>query len=107
MADAAGVPIGRVGVDARAVDTLSNFTTVAPDLARLGCRRVVVSTSETHMRRAFPLGAVVLGAHGMAVRRLSCGDASGDRLSHVLLVWKWSTVLHRFSSPLCTRACLN
>jgi len=94
LAEAAGVDTARVAVDFRAVDTLSNFTSVALDLERLGCTFVYVATSEAHMRRAFPVGVLVLGSHGIAVRSWCCSNAAGRGLMSVLRTRLFQLNLH-------------
>ena len=74
LASAARIDRSRVVVDARAVCTITNFTTLADELARAGCRSVCVATSPAHMRRAYAVGCLCLGSRGMAVRRKVCGS---------------------------------
>ena len=80
IAAAASLPLVRVAVDRRAVDTLTNFTSLVSDLRYLDCRSVVVATSRGHMRRAFPVGIVVLGAYGMSVGSFVCRDPGDEAL---------------------------
>jgi len=54
---------------------LTNFTSIASDLARSGCTSVTVATSQAHMRRAFPLAVLVLGSHGIRVSQLACPNS--------------------------------
>ena len=64
----------RITVDRKAVDTLSNFTTLVEDLTRMSCRTVFIATSESHMRRALPVARVVFGASGIRAEPLRCSD---------------------------------
>ena len=77
IAAAAGVDRSMVGIDTTAVDTLSNFTTLAPTLSKIGIERIIVATSQTHMLRAMPIAVIVLGAHGITARPWVCPDADG------------------------------
>lgn len=61
----------RVRLDYRAVDTVTNFTTVVDDLKAQGVDCVYVVTSDYHMRRAIVIGQIVLGSRGIAFRPLS------------------------------------
>ena len=70
-----------VMVDRTAVDTVTNFTTLAEGLAAAGVDAVVVGTSASHARRAVAVGRIVLGAVGVhLVHMVSVpeGSAGGD-----------------------------
>lgn len=58
----------RVHLDYRAVDTVTNFTTVVDDLKAQGVDCVYLVTSDYHMRRASIIGEVVLGSRGIGFR---------------------------------------
>lgn len=77
LADVSGVPLERVCLDGRAVDTVSNFTSLVHDLAGMGCREVAVATSAAHMRRASAVATVVLGSYGIRVQEWACSDTVG------------------------------
>ncbi|MGI0490805.1 YdcF family protein [Alkalinema pantanalense CENA528] len=61
----AGVNLDRVHLDYRAVDTLTNFTTLADELQAKGIRNIYLVTSDYHMRRASLIGEIVLGSRGI------------------------------------------
>lgn len=61
----AGVSFDRVHLDYRAVDTLTNFTTLADELQARGIRNIYLVTSDYHMRRASLIGEIVLGSRGI------------------------------------------
>ena len=61
----ANVPSDRVHLDYRAVDTVTNFTTLVTDLKAEGVESVYLVTSDYHMRRASIIAQVVLGSHGI------------------------------------------
>ena len=67
----------KVLVDRAAVDTVSNFTTVAASLATARVDSVVVATDKSHAQRASALGRIILGAYGIGVRSLvvSCSQS--------------------------------
>ncbi|MBE7382843.1 MAG: YdcF family protein [Leptolyngbya sp. SIO1E4] len=56
----------RIHLDYRAVDTVTNFTTVVEDLKAEGIQSVYLVTSDYHMRRAAIIGQIVLGRHDIA-----------------------------------------
>ncbi len=66
----AGIARERIHLDSRARDTVSNFTSLADDLKRLGFRNIYLVTSDYHMRRARAIAAIVLGSRGIAVTPL-------------------------------------
>lgn len=63
----AGVPLNRLKLDYRAVDTVSNFTSVVGDLQRRQIRSVYLITSDYHMPRAELVGRLVLGSRGVSL----------------------------------------
>lgn len=61
----AGVDLDRLKLDYRAVDTLTNFTTLVDDLKANGVSKVYLITSDYHMRRSRMIGQIVLGSRGI------------------------------------------
>ncbi len=57
----------RLHLDYQAVDTVSNFTTLADRFRERGIRRVYLVTSDYHMRRALIIGTIVFGSRGIAL----------------------------------------
>ncbi|NEQ95947.1 MAG: YdcF family protein [Cyanothece sp. SIO2G6] len=64
----AGISGDRLNLDYRAVDTVTNFTTLAKDFKTSGFDSVYVITSDYHMRRAWVIGNIVLGSQGIQCR---------------------------------------
>lgn len=62
---AAGVSPQRLYLDDRAVDTVTNFTTLVADLKKQQIQHVYLLTSDFHMRRASAIATVVLGSQGI------------------------------------------
>ena len=62
-----GLDDGRVQLDYRATDTLSNFTSVVDELKRAQVRHVLLVTSSDHMDRALLVGRVVAGSRGISL----------------------------------------
>ncbi|KAK3244918.1 hypothetical protein CYMTET_45493 [Cymbomonas tetramitiformis] len=78
----AGVPSERVHVDVRAVDTVTNFTTLVSDFQRREVRHVLMVTSEYHVQRAIVVGSLILGSRGIAMSAISLPStryANGER----------------------------
>jgi uncharacterized SAM-binding protein YcdF (DUF218 family) len=61
----AGVDLDRLHLDYRAVDTLTNFTTLVDDLKAQGITKVYLITSDYHMRRSRLIGEIILGSRGI------------------------------------------
>jgi uncharacterized SAM-binding protein YcdF (DUF218 family) len=61
----AGVDRDRLKLDYRAVDTLTNFTTLVDDLKARNIKKVYLITSDYHMRRSRLIGEIVLGSRGI------------------------------------------
>lgn len=61
----AGVPRHRVHLDYRAVDTVTNFTTLVDDLITDRIHHLYLITSDFHMPRASAIAAIVLGSQGI------------------------------------------
>jgi uncharacterized SAM-binding protein YcdF (DUF218 family) len=61
----AGIAADRVHLDYRAVDTVTNFTTLVSEFKARGIDSVYLITSDYHMRRASVIGEIVLGSQGI------------------------------------------
>ncbi|MEM6837509.1 MAG: YdcF family protein [Cyanobacteria bacterium P01_C01_bin.120] len=66
----ANIASERVHLDYRAVDTVTNFTTVVADLKHDGVESIYLVTSDYHMRRAKIIAQVVLGRHDITFEPL-------------------------------------
>lgn len=64
----AGVDSHRLYLDNQAVDTVTNFTTLADELKAKGIDSIYLITSDYHMRRAQIIGEIVLGSRGIIVK---------------------------------------
>lgn len=62
-----GVPAARINLDDKAVDTVTNFTTMLPALHKNHIRHVLAVTSDYHQARAGWIGVLVLGGSGIGV----------------------------------------
>jgi len=61
----AGIERDRLHLDYRAVDTVTNFTTLVRDLKQAGIDKIYLITSENHMRRASLVGEIVFGSNNI------------------------------------------
>ncbi len=68
---AAGIPDTRVHLDYRAVDTVTNFTSLVADLKNRGIQHIYLITSDSHMSRAKAIATIVLGFRGIAFTPIS------------------------------------
>lgn len=62
-----GVDLNRVHYDRRAVDTVTNFTTMVEALRSRHLRHVYLITSDFHMSRAQVLAYLIFGRYGIAI----------------------------------------
>lgn len=68
---AAGIPDQRVHLDRRAVDTVTNFTSLVADFKSRQIQHLYLITSEFHMPRAKAIATLVLGSWGIAFTPIS------------------------------------
>jgi uncharacterized SAM-binding protein YcdF (DUF218 family) len=65
-----GVPIRQIRLDGRATDTVTNFTTLVDRFGVQKLQHLFLVTSDSHMRRARAIAAIVLGSRGVVVTPL-------------------------------------
>ena len=63
--DEARVPVDQWHLDYRAVDTVTNFTTLVDELEARNVGEIYLITSDYHMRRASVIAQIVLGSRGI------------------------------------------
>ncbi len=66
-----GISQSRLHLDYRAVDTVTNFTTLVDRLKARGIKNIYLITSDDHMRRAQVIADVVLGSRGIDFKPIS------------------------------------
>lgn len=66
-----GIPDSRVHLDRRAVDTVTNFTTLIDDFKSRQIQHIYMITSEYHMMRASSIALLILGSQGIAFTPVS------------------------------------
>ncbi len=64
----AGIDQTYLHIDRRAVDTVTNFTTLVDELQAQGIDSVYLVTSDDHMRRARVIGEIVFGSRGIMLK---------------------------------------
>ncbi|NET11217.1 MAG: YdcF family protein [Merismopedia sp. SIO2A8] len=62
----AGIPDHRIHLDRRAIDTVTNFTSLVQDFKARSVHHVYLITSDFHMRRSTTIAFFVLGSQGIA-----------------------------------------
>jgi uncharacterized SAM-binding protein YcdF (DUF218 family) len=67
----AGIPSNRLHLDYRAVDTVTNFTTLVPDFKRRQLQHLYLITSDSHMPRAKAIATLILGSQGIVFTPVS------------------------------------
>ncbi|MGF1513303.1 MAG: YdcF family protein [Elainellaceae cyanobacterium] len=67
----AGIDPARLHLDYRAVDTVTNFTTLVDEFEQRDIDNIYLITSDYHMRRARVIGEIVFGSHGIGFRPIS------------------------------------
>ncbi len=81
----AGVPLERVHLDYRAVDTVTNFTTMVSTLEENNIHHVYLITSSFHMTRAKAIATLVLGSRAIAFTPVTISSKrTPESFSHVL-----------------------
>jgi len=68
--DKAGIARNRLHIDRRALDTVTNFTTLVDEFNHQGIDSIYLVTSDDHMRRAQVVGEVVFGSRGIIIKPL-------------------------------------
>lgn len=68
---AAGISKARVHLDNRAIDTVTNFTTLVAEFKSRNIQHLYLITSDFHMPRAKAIATIVLGSQGIAFTPVS------------------------------------
>lgn len=67
----AGIDLDRVYFDRRAIDTVTNFTSLVDDFQTRKIKHLYVVTSDYHISRASAIATIVLGSKGIAFSSIS------------------------------------
>jgi uncharacterized SAM-binding protein YcdF (DUF218 family) len=80
-----GIPNTRLHIDLRAVDTVTNFTTLVADLKSQNIHHIYLITSDFHMKRAQAIAFLVLGSRGIAFTPVAIPSTKpNETWSHIL-----------------------
>ncbi len=74
----AGIPEQQVHLDQRAIDTVTNFTTLVQDFKTNDIHHVYLITSDFHMRRSIAIAFFVFGSHGIAFTPVAIPSQNPD-----------------------------
>ncbi len=74
----AGIEDDRVTLDYKAIDTVTNFTTLVDKLQQENIDSLYLITSDYHMRRARIIGEIVLGSRGIVFRPVPMATGEAD-----------------------------
>jgi uncharacterized SAM-binding protein YcdF (DUF218 family) len=67
----AGIPTNRIHLDYRAVDTVTNFTTLVKDFQKRHIQHIYLITSDFHLPRSKTIATIVLGSQGIVFTPVS------------------------------------
>lgn len=80
----ANIPLTRLHLDRRAIDTVTNFTSLAADFRQQNIRHLYLITSDFHMRRSKAIAFIVFGSRGIAFTPVPVlSDYPQETLLHV------------------------
>jgi len=83
-----GLARSQIEVDNRAMDTVTNFTTLAGLIHEKGVRHVYVVTNSTHIYRAMAIAQVVLGYYGIAATAVPSGNQINRKEEWFFSTWR-------------------
>jgi uncharacterized SAM-binding protein YcdF (DUF218 family) len=80
-----GIPDSQVHFDRRAVDTVTNFTSLVADLKSQNIHHLYLITSDFHIKRAKAIAFLVLGSRGIAFTAVPIPSSRpNESWSHIL-----------------------
>ncbi len=82
---AAGISNTRVHIDRRAVDTVTNFTSLIKDFKKRNFHHLYLITSDYHMPRAKAIATIVLGSQGIVFTPVAVSSARAQESTFQLL----------------------
>jgi uncharacterized SAM-binding protein YcdF (DUF218 family) len=81
----ADIPRGRLHLDYRAVDTVTNFTSLVFDFKQRHIQHLYLITSDFHMPRAKSIAILVLGSQGITFTSISIPSKQPrESITHIL-----------------------
>mmetsp|Transcript_4771 Transcript_4771/g.6033 ORF Transcript_4771/g.6033 Transcript_4771/m.6033 type:complete len:189 (+) Transcript_4771:285-851(+) len=83
-----GVDPELLRVDYRAIDTLSNFTTMCQDMYTGGFKKVAIITSRYHMKRARSIAAIIMPEFKLRYVPVGIVYQANEEKETILKVWR-------------------
>lgn len=81
----AGISLTRVHIDRRAVDTVTNFTSLVNDFKQHNIQHLFLITSSFHMPRAKAIATIILGSQGITFTPVSAPSINPpEKRTHIL-----------------------
>lgn len=81
----AGISDIRLHLDYRAIDTVTNFTTLIPDFKEHKIQHLYLITSDYHMPRAKVIATIVLGSQGIVFTPIAVSSARSQESTFQIL----------------------
>ncbi|MFN6572147.1 YdcF family protein [Dendronalium sp. ChiSLP03b] len=82
---AVDIPNTQLHIDTRAIDTVTNFTSLVSDFKKLQLQHLYLITSDFHMPRAKAIATLVFGSRGIAFTPLSVpSDRPKETTLHII-----------------------
>mmetsp|Transcript_2176 Transcript_2176/g.2500 ORF Transcript_2176/g.2500 Transcript_2176/m.2500 type:complete len:186 (-) Transcript_2176:770-1327(-) len=75
-------------IDYRAVDTLSNFTTMAPEMYKGGFKKVAIITSRYHMKRARTIASIIMPEFKVRYVPIAIMYKADSEKENLVKVWR-------------------
>ncbi len=82
---AVNIPNRRLHIDTRAVDTVTNFTSLVPEFKKRQLQHLYLITSDFHLPRAKAIAILILGSQGITFTPLSVpSDRPKETTLHII-----------------------
>jgi uncharacterized SAM-binding protein YcdF (DUF218 family) len=88
MSNHSGIGLSRVQLDYRAIDTVTNFTTMAPQMRAANISTVYVVTDVSHIDRAMIIANVVLTYYGIKPIAAPCPNTTHRENEWIIRGWR-------------------
>lgn len=81
----ASIPLTRLHIDLRAVDTVTNFTSLVADFKQRHLQHLYLITSDYHMTRAKAIATIILGSQGIVFTPIAVPSARDQESTFQIL----------------------
>lgn len=88
LANQSGIGLSRVELDYRAIDTVTNFTTMAPKMRAANISTVYVVTDVSHIDRAMIIARAVLAYYGITPVAAPCPNTTRRDSEWIIRGWR-------------------